>query len=67
MFVSEDFHVYSKSASYSGDNVCVIKVNKGEKNLCENKRGHNMVVVDPVTLEYESVSFDTYADPGAVS
>ena len=38
---------------------CVIRVNGG-RNLCQNKRGHNIVVVNPENDEYESVSFDTW-------
>ena len=51
--------MYTKSASYHTTNECVIIVNGGD-NLCENKRGHNIVVIDPETDEYESVHFDTY-------
>ena len=32
----------------------------GSPNLCQNKRGHNIVVIDKVKNEYESVNFDTY-------
>jgi len=56
-----DFHVYSKSSSYDGLDTCEIKVNGGG-NICKKGRGHNVVVVDPITLEYDSVSFDTYGD-----
>jgi len=59
-----EFKVYSKSAGYSGDNVCIIKINGGG-NICKNKRGHNVVVVDPISLEYDSVSFDTWGDSTA--
>ena len=38
---------------------CQIFVNGGS-NLCRNKRGHNIVVIDTNTDEYESVSFDTW-------
>ena len=48
-----------KSASYWSDNECIIKINNGP-NICQNRRGHNIVVIDPMTDEYESVSFDTY-------
>jgi len=52
------FHIYSKSPGPHGDDDCVIKVNRGG-NLCRNRPGHNVVVVDPVSLNYQSVSFDT--------
>lgn len=64
-FVLGDFHVYSKSSSYDGLDTCEIKVNGGG-NICKKGRGHNVVVVDPITLEYDSVSFDTYGDHTAV-
>jgi len=53
------YDVYAKSSGYHGDNECIIKINNGP-NICQNKRGHNIVVIDPITDEYESVSFDTY-------
>ena len=60
------FHIYSKSSTYHGDDVCIIKVNGGG-NLCRNGRGHNIVVINPITREYQSVSFDTYNEWDAVS
>ena len=51
--------IYAESGGYYGDNKCIIKLNDGP-NICQNKRGHNIVVIDPRTEEYESVSFDTY-------
>jgi len=62
--VNGEFKVYSKSSGAYGDRECVIRINGGD-NLCENKRGHNVVVVNPISLEYESVSFDTSRDPEA--
>ena len=53
------YYIYVKSSSYYGDNECIITVDYGP-NICQNKRGHNIVVIDPLTNEYESVSFDTW-------
>jgi len=53
------YEVYAKSASFRRGDECIIKINKGP-NLCQNKRGHNIVVIDPQTDEFESVRFDTY-------
>ena len=67
-------NVYAESAGYHGGDTCVINVIGGStgrlwrrlpdktlsRNLCQNSRGHNIVVVDPITEEFESVNFDTW-------
>jgi len=58
------YFVYAKSTSYDSGHSdvyddCIISVNRSP-NLCKNKRGHNIVVIDPETDEYQSVSFDTW-------
>ena len=53
------YDIYVESATKPVFNRCKIFVNGG-RNLCQNKRGHNIVVINPDTNEYESVSFDTW-------
>ena len=53
------YSIKAESATRMPWDRCQIFVNKG-RNLCQNKRGHNIVVIDPDTDEYQSVSFDTW-------
>ena len=53
------YSIYAESNAKWWQSRCQVFVNGG-KNLCQNKRGHNIVVIDPDTDEYESVSFDTW-------
>jgi len=53
------YDIRAKSSAYSDGEDCEIVIN-GSPNLCQNNRGHNIVVIDKVKNEYESVNFDTY-------
>ena len=44
---------------------CVIKLNGGE-NLCRRSRGHNVVVINPLTGNMDSKVFDTYGSSDQV-
>ena len=46
------------SAGYEDGNYCIIEVNGVD--LAVNKRGHNVVVINPVTKEMISKRFDTW-------
>ena len=53
------YNIRAKSSAFSDGKDCEIVIN-GSPNLCQNKRGHNIVVIDKVKNKYESVNFDIF-------
>ena len=56
---------YVESAGADDGYSCVIKLNGGE-NLCRRRRGHNVVVINPLTGNMDSKVFDTYGSSDQV-
>ncbi len=60
------FPLYAESAAYSDGNFARILI--GNEPAIQPHRGHNMVVVDPITFTIESSrTYDTYADSSAAN
>ena len=53
------YNISAKSSAFSEGKYCEIVIN-GSPNLCQNKRGHNIVVIDKVKNKNESVNFDIF-------
>ena len=51
--------LYVESSGANDGYDCMIKLNGGE-NLCKRGRGHNVVVINPLTGNIVSEAFDTY-------
>ena len=57
--------MYIESAGLEDGLACVIKLNGGE-NICQNHRGHNVVVINPLTGNIISKAFDTHGSSDQV-
>jgi len=57
--------LYVESAGLEDGYDCVIKLNGGE-NLCKRGRGHNVVVINPLTGNITSKAFDTHGSSDQV-
>jgi len=58
--------LYIESAGLEDGLACVIKLNGGE-NICQNHRGHNVVVINPLTGNIISKAFDTHGSSDQVT